>query len=156
MEVIPFTRDWDKDPSEWIAVKLTIKEKLRRTFSPKIHSDKTPVKNLTPKVIAKSRGTAIASALSLAMLLGLPACTYANNRCGRLIADTGCGKDMVSESTSTEDFSTEHSVRRKYPIRMQTADGVVELTNEITFDIEKLKQSTTAVVGKDTPDLLSG
>ena len=38
---------------------------------------------------------------------------------------------------------------------MQTANGIVELTNEITFDIEKLKQSTTAVVGKDTPDLLS-
>ena len=38
---------------------------------------------------------------------------------------------------------------------MQTANGVVELTNEITFDIEKLEQSTTAVVGKDTPDLLS-
>ena len=38
---------------------------------------------------------------------------------------------------------------------MQTANGVVELTNEITFVIEKLKQSTSAVVGKDTPDLLS-
>ena len=89
-------------PTEWIAVKSTSKDKLRMTFSPKIYSDKVPVKNLTPKVTAKSRRTAIASALSLAMLLGLPACTYANNRCGRLIADTGCGKDMVSESTFTE------------------------------------------------------
>ena len=104
MEVIPFTRDWDKDPSEWIDVKSTTKEKLCRTFSPKIHSDKIPIKNLTPKVIAKSCRTAIAGALSLAMLFGLPACTYANNRCGRLIADTGCGKDMVSEPTFTEDF----------------------------------------------------
>ena len=38
---------------------------------------------------------------------------------------------------------------------MQAANGIVDLTNVITFDIEKLKQSTTAVVGKDTPDLLS-
>ena len=102
VEVIPFTRDWDKDPSEWIAVKSTNKDKLRRTASPKIHADRMSVQNLTPKVIAKSRRTAIASALSLAMLLGLPACTYANNRCGRLIADTGCGKDMVSETTFTD------------------------------------------------------
>ena len=153
--VIPFTRDWDKDPSEWIAVKSTSKDKLRRTESPKIDLDKIPVKNLTPKVTAKSRRSAIASAPSLAMLLGLPACTYANSRCGRLIADTGCGKDMVSESTFTEDLLTEHSVRRTNPIRMQTANGVVESTNEIIFDIENLEQSTTAVVGKDTPDLLS-
>jgi len=38
---------------------------------------------------------------------------------------------------------------------MQTANGIVELANEITFDIEKLQQSTTAVIGKDTPGLLS-
>ena len=38
---------------------------------------------------------------------------------------------------------------------MQTANGVFEFTDEIAFDIAKLEQSTTAVVGKDTPDLLS-
>ena len=37
VEVIPFTRDWDKDLSDWVAVKSTSKDKLRRTFSPKIH-----------------------------------------------------------------------------------------------------------------------
>ena len=62
---------------------------------------------------------------------------------------------MVSQSTFTEEILSEYSVRRKHPIRMQTANGVVEFTNEITFDIEKLKQSTTAVVGKDRPELLS-
>ena len=62
---------------------------------------------------------------------------------------------MVNESTRTEECLTEHSVQRNYPIRMQTANGIVELTNEITFDIEKLKQCTTAVVGNDIPDLLS-
>ena len=154
VDVVPFTRDWDKDPSEWIAVKSTNRH-LWKTASPKIHADKVSVRDLTPKVTAKSRRTAIASALSLAMLLGLPACTYANNRCGRLIADTGCGKDMVSETTFTDELLAEHSVQRRHPIRMQTANGIVELTNEITFDIEKLQQSTTAVIGKDTPDLLS-
>ena len=104
VEVIPFTRDWDKDPSEWIAVTSTSKDKLRRTSSPKIDADKVPVNDLTPKVTAKSRRTAIASALSLAMLLGLPACTYANNRCGQLIADTGCSKDTVSETIVTRHF----------------------------------------------------
>ena len=55
VEVNPFTIDWDNDSSEWIDVKSTSKEKLRRTFSPKIHSDKVPVENLNPKVTAKSR-----------------------------------------------------------------------------------------------------
>ena len=62
---------------------------------------------------------------------------------------------MVSEATCTDLFLSEHSVRRKNPIRMHTVNGIVELADEITFDIEKLRQSTTAVVGKDTPDLLS-
>ena len=35
VEVIPFTRDWDKDPSEWIAVKSTNKDKLHRAVEPK-------------------------------------------------------------------------------------------------------------------------
>ena len=104
IEVILFIRDWVKYPSEWISVKSTSNDQLRRTFSPKIYSGKVQVNNLSPKVTAKSRRTVIASALSLAMLLGLPACTYANNRCGRLIADTGCGKDMVSETTFTNEF----------------------------------------------------
>ena len=46
----------------------------------------------------------------------------------------------------------EHSVRRSNAIRMQAANGVVELTHEITFDIES---TTTAEVGKDTPYVLS-
>ena len=155
VEVVSFARDWDIDPSEWTAVRSTSNDKLRRTFSPRIYADKVPVANLTPKVTAKSRRTAIAKALALTMLLGLPACTYASNRRGRLIVDTGCGKDMVSESTVTEEIVSEHSVRRKHPIRMQTANGVVGLTNGITFDIQKLKQSITVVVGKDKPDFLS-
>ena len=46
----------------------------------------------------------------------------------------------------------EHSVRRKNPIRMQTANVIVEVTDEVSFEIAKLKQFTT--VGKYTPDLL--
>ena len=38
---------------------------------------------------------------------------------------------------------------------MQAANGIVELADEITLDIAKLKQSTTAVIGTYTPDLLS-
>ena len=38
---------------------------------------------------------------------------------------------------------------------MQTANGMVELTDEVTFEIAKLKQSTSAVVGEYTADLLS-
>ena len=37
---------------------------------------------------------------------------------------------------------------------MQTANWIVELTDEVSFETAKLKQSTTAVVGKYTPDLL--
>ena len=33
VDVIPFTRDWDKDPSEWIAVKTTNRH-LWKTASP--------------------------------------------------------------------------------------------------------------------------
>ena len=50
---------------------------------------------------------------------------------------------------------SKHSVRRQNPIRIQTANDVVEFTEEHIFDIEKLKQSITAVVGREAPDLLS-
>jgi hypothetical protein len=38
---------------------------------------------------------------------------------------------------------------------MQTANGPVELDSEISFWLKKLKQKVNAVVGGDTPDLLS-
>ena len=38
---------------------------------------------------------------------------------------------------------------------MQTANGIVTLNTEVTYEIRKLKEITSAVVGKNTPDLLS-
>ena len=38
---------------------------------------------------------------------------------------------------------------------MQTANGIVALEKEATYEIQKLKEVTSAVVGKNTPDLLS-
>ena len=38
---------------------------------------------------------------------------------------------------------------------MQTANGIVTLDKEVTYEITKLKQVTSAVVGKNTPDQLS-
>ena len=91
-------------------MKSVSKGKLRKIFSPIIYTDKIPVANLILKVTAKSRRSAIAKALSVAMLLRLPACTSANKSCGWLIADIGCGKDMVSESTFTQEFVSDNSV----------------------------------------------
>ena len=74
---------------------------------------------------------------------------------GRLIADTGCGKDMVGGDTFSKEFLDTNSWKRVQPMRMQTANGIVELDSEVNFHIDKLKQSTNAVVGLDTPNLLS-
>ena len=38
---------------------------------------------------------------------------------------------------------------------MQTANGIVTLDKEVTYEMKKLKEVTSAVVGKNTPDLLS-
>ena len=38
---------------------------------------------------------------------------------------------------------------------MQTANGIVTLDKEVTYEIEQSKEVTSAVVGKNTPDLLS-
>ena len=38
---------------------------------------------------------------------------------------------------------------------MQTANGIVTLNTEVTYEIRKFKEITSAVVGKNTPDLLS-
>ncbi len=103
---------------------------------------------------SSSRRMAVARALSLAMLLGLPARTTFDTSLGRLIADTGCGKDIVSNITFTEYFMTRHCWKRDNPICMQTANGPVELDSESRFWLKKLKQKYNAVVGGDTPDLL--
>ena len=38
---------------------------------------------------------------------------------------------------------------------MQAANGIVTLDKEVTYEIQKLKEVTSAVVCKNTPDLLS-
>ena len=98
---------------------------------------------------------AVARALSVAMLLGLPARTTFDTSLGRLIADTGCAKDMVSNTTLSEDFMARHCWKRDNPICLQTANGPVELDSEISFRLRKLKHKVNAAVGGDTPDLLS-
>ena len=94
----------------------------------------------------RSRRSAVAKALSLAMLLGLPTAAIATDQLGRLIADTGCGKDMVGRNTFTEEFLDKNSRKRKNPIRMQTANGPVELDSEVTFKINRLQQTCRAVI----------
>ena len=89
------------------------------------------------------------------MLLGLPAQTSAGIACGRLIVDTGCVNYMVSDKTFTEYVLRANSKKRKNPLRMQTANGIVTLDKELTYEIKKLKAVTSAVVCKNTPDLLS-
>ena len=103
--------------------------------------------------------SAIARALSLATLLGLPArttCAYSRHVGGHmLIADTGCGKDMVSNSTFSDAYLADHSWKRTNPMRIQTANGIVELDTEVKYRIDKLKETTSAIIGGNTPDLLS-
>ena len=88
-----------------------------------------------------SARSAVARALSLAALLGLPACTSADMQCGKLIADTGCGKDMVGKNTFSNAFLDTNSWQRERPMRMQTANGIVELDREVSFDIQSLQQT---------------
>ena len=62
---------------------------------------------------------------------------------------------MASDRTFTESFLRANSAKRNNPLRMQTANGIVTLDKEVTYEIKKLKEITSAVVGKNTPDLLS-
>ena len=98
---------------------------------------------------------AVARAVSLAILLNLPARITFDAGLGRLIADTGCGKDMVSNTTFSNYLMAKHCWTRENHICMQTANGSVELNSEVSFWLQKLKQKVNAVVGGDTPDLLS-
>ena len=62
---------------------------------------------------------------------------------------------MVSDKTFTEPFLRSSFKKRKNPLRMQTANGIVTLDKEVTYEIKKLQEVTSAVVGKNPPDLLS-
>ena len=90
------------------------------------------------------------------MLLGLPAQTSAGIACGRLIVDTGCGQDMVSDKTFTEYLLRANSKKRSNPLRMQIANGIVTIDKEVICEIKKFKEVTSAFVGKNTPESISG
>ena len=116
---------------------------------------KVGVKKKKPRgSTVKAARRAVASAVSLATLLGLPVCGVAAYA-SRLIVDTGCGKDMVSRHSFTPEFIEDHAYDRSRPLMMQTANGTVELGQELNYKIKKLQQTTSAVIGEDTPDLLS-
>ena len=97
LEVRMFSTDWSKDPSLWIKLSGLEKRKTKRAFSSTIYKQKEPT-------LARSRRSAIAPSLSLAMLLGLPAQTGAGIARWRLIVDAGCGKDMVGVQMFIESF----------------------------------------------------
>ena len=40
-------------------------------------------------------------------------------------------------------------------MRIQTANGIINLDTELVYKIDKLRQTTSAIIGDDTPDLLS-
>ena len=116
---------------EWIPVRTmgnSVKEK-------KLY-DTPEARYRIKRAAAPARRSAIATALSLAALLGIPACSAASTGYARMIADTGCGKDMVSSHSFSRKLLEEHSRKRTNPLRMQTANGTVELDTEIRFRID--------------------
>ena len=62
---------------------------------------------------------------------------------------------MVSSSTFSDELMVKHSWNRDNSICMQTANCPVELDSEVSFWLKKFKHRVNAVVGGDTPDLLS-
>ena len=137
-EMRVFPTDWLKDPSLRIKLSGLDKRKTKHMFSTEIYQPKETTQ-------ARSRGSAIARAFSLAMLVGLLAQTNAGIACGRLIVDTGCGKGMVSDKTFTESLLPATSKKRPNPLRTQAANGILTLDKEVTYDIRKFKQVTSAV-----------
>ena len=125
-EVRLFSAEWSKDPSLWIRLSGLDKAKRKRTFSDKIYQPKETTQ-------ARSRRSAIARALSLAMLLGLPAHTSAGIAGCRSIVDTACRKDMLSDKTFTESFLRANSNKRNHLLRMQTANGIATPDKEVTY-----------------------
>ena len=115
-----FSIEWPKDQTVWIKLRGLDKKKRTRMFSDQIYQPKETTQ-------ARSRRSAIARALSLAMLFGILAHTSAGIACGRLIVDTGCGEDMVSDKTFTESCLRAYLKKRKIPLRMQTANGILTL-----------------------------
>ena len=151
IRILTYAFDCSVDQPPLISVQQTHTKQRNRTEA-KICESQSRWDRKSP---SSSRRMAVARALSLAMLLGLPARITFDTSLGRLIADTGCGKDMVSNTTFSEDFMARRCYKRENLICMQTANGPVELDSEISFWLKKLKQKVNAVVGGDTPDLLS-
>ena len=87
--------DCSDDQPPWKSVQQTHSKQRNRTEAT-IRESQSRWDRKSP---SSSRRMAVARALSLAMLLGLPARTTFDTSLGRLIADTGCGKDMVSNTT---------------------------------------------------------
>ena len=100
ISVLTHTVDCSVDQPPWKSVQDTHSKQRNRTEATIRESQS----RWDRKSSSSSRRMAVARALSLAMLLGLPARTTFDTSLGRLIADTGCGKDMVSNTTFTEDL----------------------------------------------------
>ena len=65
------------------------------------------------------------------------------------------GKIWSVTTLFTDSFLRANSKKRQNLLRMRTAHGIVILDKEVTYEIKKLKQVTSAVVGKNTLDLRS-
>ena len=75
------------------------------------HSSNRPTNRKSPSKQSAVR-LAVARALSLASLLGLPARTSCDQGLGCFIADTGCGKDMVGGNSLTDDLVKKNSWKK--------------------------------------------
>ena len=159
-DITTFVQDAPWSACEWVSV-----HDLSRSNRAQYHEDdispieqRRKVKRLKQNSYSAFAGRrAIAKALSLSTLLGIPALTSQaySAPTARFIADTGCGKDMVGSDTFSRQFMNDNSWRRSVPLHMQTANGPLTLDTEVDFRIRKFGQTASAIVGKDTPNLLS-
>ena len=70
----------------------------------------------------------------------------------RWIADTGCGKDMISRKHAR---AYEHHLIEIQPVRFGTANGVTEANEGLPITIPELDMKATPYVMASTPALMS-
>ena len=156
-EMRKFVVDDPDSASEWISCK----QRSSKTIVGSSYSmlRKTMSHKLSKLSSRRSLRAAVGRAISLATLLGMPGRVMAfhmhKDAIARFIVDTGCGKDMVGANAFSKDYLRKNSWERNNPLMMQTANGVLKLKKEVDFRLDALRHDVSAIIGGDTPNLLS-
>jgi hypothetical protein len=87
------------------------------------------------------------------MASSVPASVF-NSGADRWIADTGCGYDLVQQDVVARVKAPRRPCSEE-TIRLDTANGVVEITEQVVLNVPELNEEVRACVLDATPAVLS-